>query len=186
MNTNPFTLMFGKEPNLTIRRDNIYSQIITEFSNPLPSTQFYILTGARGAGKTVMLSEVYNYFEKDKDWIVVDVNPHRGMLEDLASTLYEKGKIKHLFLNHSFDLSFHGISFGIEGNNPVSSIQSVVEKMMTYLKNHGKKILITLDEVTSNDKIKEFSHDLRLTIILCDRNRQLNSQNYCNYKSKLF
>lgn len=66
MNTNPFTLMFGKEPNLTIRRDNIYSQIITEFSNPLPSTQFYILTGARGAGKTVMLSEVYNFLKKTK------------------------------------------------------------------------------------------------------------------------
>ena len=49
---NPFTLMFGKEPLLTIRRDQVISRIFSDFSSPLPSSQTYILVGARGAGKT--------------------------------------------------------------------------------------------------------------------------------------
>lgn len=161
MKNNPFTLMFGREPNLAIHREDLYSQITTDFQSELPSNQLYMIIGARGAGKTVLLSEIYDYFDKENDWICVDVNPHRNILEDLASTLYEKGKTRHLFLKSSFDISFHGISFSIEGKEPVSSISSVVEKMLAYLAKHNKKVLITLDEVTSNQNVQEFSHDFQ-------------------------
>lgn len=161
MGNNPFTLMFGKEPNLTIHREDILSEISSDFSSKVSNSQMYIMIGARGAGKTVLLSELYDSFDKEDDWICVDVNPHRNILEDLASSLYEKGKMKHLFLKGSFDISFHGISFSLEGKEPVTSISSVVEKMLTYLKKHGKKVLITLDEVTPSEKIKEFSHDFQ-------------------------
>lgn len=161
MKNNPFTLMFGREPNLAIHREDLYSQITMDFQSNLPSNQLYMLIGARGAGKTVLLSEIYDYFDKDSDWICVDVNPHRSILEDLAAALYEKGKTRHLFLKGSFDISFHGISFSLEGKEPVSSISSVVEKMLMYLKKHNKKVLITLDEVTSNQNVQEFSHDFQ-------------------------
>ena len=72
---NPFTLMFGKEPYLTIPRRNIVSEVYSDFSSPCPTSQIYIFIGARGAGKTVLLIELYNAFEKE-GWIVADVNPH--------------------------------------------------------------------------------------------------------------
>ncbi len=161
MATNPFTLMFGKEPNEIIRRDDLIAEIANDFSSKNPSSQAYLLLGARGAGKTVLLSELYKHFEAEKDWIVVDVNPHRDILEDLASGLYENGKTKHLFLHGSFDFSFQGLSFHLEGKDPVSSIPRVVTKMLEYLKDKNKKVLITLDEVTTNEKVKEFIHDFQ-------------------------
>lgn len=63
---NPFTLMFGKEPTNSIPRDDILSEIVMDFSRPNPMTQVYIITGARGSGKTVLLSELYQYFDQQK------------------------------------------------------------------------------------------------------------------------
>ena len=157
---NPFTLMFGKEPYLTIPRRNIVSEVYSDFSSPYPTSQIYIFIGARGAGKTVLLTELYNSFEKE-GWIVADVNPHRNILEDLASQIYEKGKVKRLFLKGSLDISFHGFSFSLEGKEPVTSISSVVERMLALIKKKGKKLLITLDEVTSNERVREFAHDFQ-------------------------
>lgn len=161
MGNNPFTLMFGKEPYLKIKREQIISDIDVDFSSSLPTSQVYILIGARGVGKTVLLSEIYNHFDEMEEWVVADVNPHRNILEDLGSVLYEKGKTKKLFLKSEFSISFKGISFSIEGKEPVSSISSVVEKMLGHLKKKSKKVLITLDEVVSNERVKEFVHDFQ-------------------------
>lgn len=164
--SNPFTLMFGKKPNLAIKRDDLIFEVTDSFSGKNSFTQVFIIIGARGAGKTVLLTELYKYYEQEKDWIVVDVNPHRDILEDMASQIYEKGKIKKLFLQGTFDFSFHGLSFHLEGKNPVSSISSVVEKMLSYLKKQGIKLLVTLDEVNNNERIKVFSHDFQSLVRL--------------------
>lgn len=161
MNTNPFTMMFGKEPNEVIKRENLIGEIAENFSSTNPPTQAYIILGARGAGKTVLLSELYKHFQNEDDWLVIDVNPHREILEDIASGLYENGKTKHLFLHGSFDFSFYGLSFRLEGKEPVTSASMMVDKMLDYLKNKGKKVLITLDEVVATEKVKEFVHDFQ-------------------------
>ena len=57
-NSNPFSLMFGKEPESAINRDIQISEIIETFSSGHPSTMAYMITGVRGYGKTVMLSTV--------------------------------------------------------------------------------------------------------------------------------
>lgn len=137
------------------------SEIINDFTSDLPSTQLYTIIGARGSGKTVLLTEIYDYFDFQEDWVVAEVNPHRNMLEDLASALYEKGKTKHLFLKGTFDISFHGISFSIQGKEPVSSIYSVVEKMLNYLSDRHKKVFIALDEAAVTPEMKSFAHDFQ-------------------------
>lgn len=158
--------MFGKKPTLAIQRDDLISEVVTSFSGSNPSTQLFIFIGARGAGKTVLLTELYKYYEQKKDWIVVDVNPHRDILEEMASQIYEKGKLKNLFLHGTFDFSFHGLSFHLEGKNPVSSVFSIVEKMLSYLKKHGMKLLLTLDEVNKSKEIKAFAHDFQSLVRL--------------------
>lgn len=162
--SNPFTLMFGKIPYVNIRRDDVISDIVLEFDQERPSTQSIIIIGARGAGKTVLLAELYNYYDKDDSWIVADINPHRNILEDLASNIYEKGKMKHLFLKTSFNFSFHGLGFSINGDEEITSINTILEKMFESLKKQNKKVLITIDEVVSNDKIREFVHDFQTYI----------------------
>ena len=69
--TNPFTLTFGMEPKEYITRTTQIDMIVNTFSDEVPSSFMYMLSGVRGAGKTVMLSSITETFEKKKDWIVI-------------------------------------------------------------------------------------------------------------------
>ena len=54
---NPYTLVFGKEPAQMIYRDIQTAEIIDTFNSDNPSHQVYIITGVRGAGKPVLMTD---------------------------------------------------------------------------------------------------------------------------------
>ena len=145
MNNNPFTTTFGIEPNNLIKRITEVDKIINDFCSPSPVNYVYIITGLRGSGKTVLLTHISNILKDDSDWIVVDPGPKDSILENIASELYETGKMKKLFLKTEFNFSFHGIGLSIEGKEPVSSVISILKKMLDQLKNKNKRLLIVLD-----------------------------------------
>lgn len=153
---NPFTTTFGIEPSNYISRNKESEKIISEFSSDNPSNYVYIITGLRGSGKTVLLSAIANHFMNEKDWIVVDPGPKDNILENVASEIYETGKVKKVFLKNEFSFSFHGITFSIEGNEPVSSVNTLLKKMLQYIKKKGKRVLITIDEVDNSEQMKVF------------------------------
>lgn len=155
---NPFSVTFGKEPKNYINRLVQENQIIKDFEQDIPVSQIYLITGVRGSGKTVMLSNITKHFSSKTDWIIVDLNPERDLLESLAAKLYDNAKIKHLFLNMSFSFSFHGIGLNIKGEKPISDVESLLDIMLSELKKNNKKVLITIDEVTNNQSIKTFAH----------------------------
>jgi len=154
----PFNISFGEKPNNLIDRKEEFQTITEVFDSENPETKIMIITGARGVGKTVLLSSVKNYYDEKENWIVVDVNPNLDILEQLASKIYETGKIKKLFLKSEFNFSFKGIGFSIKGEEPVSSIQVLLDKILKYLKNKGIKLLVTVDDVSSNQEMKVFVH----------------------------
>lgn len=153
---NPFSMTFGIEPNNYIRRIKESELIINEFTSLNPSNYVYIITGIRGSGKTVLLSNIANYFMNNEDFLVVDPGPKNNILENIASEIYETGKVKKLFLKKEFNFSFHGLSFSISGDEPVSSVNTIIKKMLDYLKNKNKRILITIDEVDNSAEMKTF------------------------------
>lgn len=53
--SNPFTLTLAKVPNVFIERNAQKNQIENMFNSMTPSNMIYMITGARGTGKTVML-----------------------------------------------------------------------------------------------------------------------------------
>ena len=154
--TNPFVTTFGIEPQNYIRRNEESEKIISEFSSESPSNYVYIITGLRGSGKTVLMSAIANHFMDEKDWIVVDPGPKDNILENVASEIFETGKMKHLFLKGEFSFSFHGLTFSIEGNEPVSSVNTLLKKMLQIIKKRGKRVLITIDEVDNSPQMKHF------------------------------
>lgn len=156
MNKNPFNISFGEKPANVIQRQNEMDEIISIFRDGKTNTKALAITGPRGSGKTVLLSMVKNYFDALSDWICVDLNPFMDIHEQLASKLYDKGKIKKLFLKTEFDISFHGLTFKISGENPVKNINILLENIFEYLKKKNIKVLITIDDVASNDNIKAF------------------------------
>ena len=155
---NPFILSFGREPINFIPRINFVQEVEENFYSETRPKQVFMITGVRGTGKTVFLSRLAKKFEKNKDWVVVDLNPERDMLNSLAAQIYNNSKVKHLFLKAKFNFSFNGIGLSIENNQPSNDIEIIIFKMVEYLSSKNIKLLITIDDATSNNNLKVFAH----------------------------
>ncbi len=157
---NPFNITFGKEPNSLISRTDELQQVFNSFSSDEPNSQVYILTGIRGSGKTVAMTTVSDYYKKN-DWICIELNPECDMLDQLASKLYDEGKLKKYFLKADFDFSFKGLGFSISGTEPITNVSTLLKKELECLKKKNKRVLITVDEAVSNSYMKVFAHEFQ-------------------------
>lgn len=161
-NSNPFSLMFGKEPKAVIDRNEQVKVIEDAFLSSNPVSQVFLITGVRGTGKTVLLSSISKRFEQLDDWIVVELNPELDMLESLASEIYEKSHMKFRFAKKELSFSFNGLSFSISGDTPVSNVSTLLEKMLHILERQGKKVFIAIDEVSNNKNMKVFAQQYQI------------------------
>lgn len=154
---NPFTLSFGKKPTQFISRITQTNEIMENFQASDPSNQIYMLTGVRGSGKTVLMTTIANSLRTEADWVVLELNPERDLLQSLAVKLYSIPQMQELFLKSKIDISALGIGVSIEHAVPVTDIESALELMLGELKKAGKKLLLTVDEVTNSAYIKVFA-----------------------------
>lgn len=152
----PFNITFGEQPKCFIPRKNEFDEITTVFSSEEPHSKVFMIGGPRGCGKTVLLSEIKEYFDKKDDWITVDLNPFADMLEQFASKLYSEGKLKKLFLKPEFPFSFKGLTFSISGDDRLTDVSSLIRTMLSYLKKKKKRVLITIDDVSETSNVKAF------------------------------
>ena len=161
---NPFSIYFGKKPEQFVSRLSQTSKIVETFRMDNPPTQVYMITGIRGCGKTVMMTDIAKTFSDEKDWIVVELNPERDMLMSLAANLYAIPALHQLFLKAKLDLSALGLGVSIENVPPVTDVENALDRMLLHIKNAGKKLLITIDEVTGNDNVRVFSSSFQIFI----------------------
>lgn len=159
---NPFTIAFGKEPTLFIDRNYQLSEIEDNFNSTTSPTQVYMLTGVRGSGKTVALNSIYNLFNKNKDWIVVDLNSSGDILNEFAASLYDVPSMHKLFIKAKIDLSLLGIGLSIKGATPVNHVNIALEKMLNEVKKQGKKVLVCIDEATNTKDMKLFASEFQI------------------------
>ena len=106
---NPFTVDFGREPKEMIPRTRMMGELMESFTADHPSSHVYIVTGVRGSGKTVFMTEMCKELQQDPDWVVIELNPERDLLQGLASKLSEEKKLKGIFNAASINLSWFGI-----------------------------------------------------------------------------
>ena len=144
---NPFTLSFGKRPVQYISRITQTNQIINNFRAEVPSNQIFMITGVRGSGKTVMMTNIAGEMRKDKDWIVLELNPTRDLLQSLAAKIYSLPEMHDRFIKAKLDFSAFGLGASIENAAPVTDIENAIERMLDQIKESGKRLLITVDEV---------------------------------------
>lgn len=164
MKQNPFSLTFGKEPKTIISNSSIFDEIKDKFLSLNPSSTTTLITGVRGSGKTVLLTRLCKYFDEIDDWVVVELNPETDMLEYLASSIYEKCKYKYKFVKKDFSFSFKGISITLSGENPISNVITLLEKMFDVLIKKNKKVLICVDDVSNNQNVKTFVQQYQIFI----------------------
>lgn len=159
---NPFTLTFGKEPVNLISREQEIAEIIEGFRQEHPDNQVIMLTGVRGSGKTVTLTTISNEIRKLKDWIVIDLNPERDMLQMLASELSNRPTLAQLFKDASINLSFLGFGLSIDGIPPITDVSVALDRMLSVLTKRKKRVLITIDEATSTPRMREFAAQFQI------------------------
>ena len=105
-----------------------------------PITNYvYIITGPKENEKTALLSNVANSLAKSDSWIVANSNPNGQILKAVASEIYKKAVAKRWFSKGEFSFSFQGVTFSLKGKEPVTTVISLIKKMVGHLNKKGKK-----------------------------------------------
>lgn len=156
MNNNPFTLVFGKKPVQYVPRIARTNLIVEEYVAVPAVNQIYMVTGVRGSGKTVMMTNIAGILSERNDWIVVELNATRDLLQSLASKLYAVPKLHECFLKARLDFSAFGLGVTIENAAPVTDVEDMVAKMLDQIRKQGMRLLITIDEVVYSEQMKVF------------------------------
>ena len=161
---NPFTLTFGKSPLVPIERPVQTNEIIDAFTAEPVNQQMFILTGVRGFGKTVMLTEISRKLKEKDDWIVIELNPSADLLKSMLSKLNSNQVCANIIKSARIDLSLFGFGLSLEGAFPVSDAETAVIMILEKLKNRGKKLLVTIDEITNNEFMRVFAGSFQIFV----------------------
>lgn len=157
MNGNPYTLSFGYPPPEIIERSSQSERIIDDFCRENPSNYINLVTGIRGSGKTVFITQIAEGLHKKKDWIVVNLNSQRNLLVALAARLYDDKALHTWFVNSKLNLTAFGIGVEIKNTAPIADIEEAIRRMLQGIKKNKKKLLITIDEVTNTKEMRVFA-----------------------------
>ena len=163
---NPFSIAFGTEPGQYIQRFLPRDRIINTFTSDNPSTHIFLISGVRGSGKTVLLTDLSETLEKEKDWIVVNVTPDVDILNGIITRLYRHPGLDKLFIKAKIDVSFLGIGVSAEKERISPDPGAILESMLKELAAKGKKVLISIDEIVNNNYVKVFSSTFQLLLRL--------------------
>lgn len=161
---NPFSLAFGKEPQSSINRNLQHNEIIESFRSNNPDYQVCTITGVRGAGKTVAMTTIAHEMAKDKEWIVINLNPERNLLDTMAAEIRSMKLIEEVLKNTKISLTAFGLSVTTGGQMIIEESSVFVKQALQQFKKKKKKVLVTIDEVAVNQNIKEFISQVQIYI----------------------
>lgn len=159
---NPFTLQFSYIPPQYIIRKALTEEIVNDLDKKLPAFRCHFLTGVRGTGKSVLMADIAKSIGARKNWIAVDIaDPTANIVKELAKGLCRIPELRLLFTEAKIDISVLGIKFSLDKADFIASDEyDAMDIMLKTLKKAGKKVLVTIDEVTYNKEIGSFSHSL--------------------------
>jgi len=160
---NPFTLNFGLEPTSYISRKQQTDEVIGNFSADPSPLHVYMITGVRGCGKTVFLSEIEDYFRKE-EWIICDLSVESDLLKAFASKLYNEEKLRTLFMNAKLNLSYFGFGLEIQGVPPITDLGTAIESMLKVVQKKNKKVLIAIDEAVNSVYMRQFASEFQILL----------------------
>lgn len=147
---NPFTTNFGKVPVYFAGREDVISEITCMFEGD-EETACCLLVGARGTGKTALLTYFSNIAQR-LGWISANVSAIPGMLQDIiqqtetaASHLLEPSKKRTL---KSIGVSGIGTIEWDNSFEDTTNWRGKMTSLLDALNDQGTGLLITVDEVT--------------------------------------
>lgn len=147
---NPFKPTAGKMPPILIGRQSIIDDFKEGLENGAGAPgRLMLITGQRGYGKTVMLTEL-GRVAKDAGWEVISETASEGMCDRLASALVRPGmKLRGVSVQPSIgasgilNASLGGASFSVD--QVALTLREVVNQRLAKMP-RGKGIVFTIDE----------------------------------------
>ena len=135
------------------------NKMVSTFTSEMPSSHIFMIMGARGNGKTVLMSAATGKLMEEKDWLHVDISPESDMMTVLASRLYQKTKKKYAKIKFdvNIDLKFASVGAATEENEKYSSVYTDLDSMLEKLRDKNIKVLITVDEAINSKTMREFT-----------------------------
>lgn len=145
---NPFKPTAGAEPPVLAGRKKViddFTDGLTE--GPGAPGRLMRISGPRGSGKTVLLTELGD-IAKDKGWVVVDETAGKGLVDRITERLVRQ--LPEANASMDIDLGFVKAHAGVSSGTGGADIRTVLDEAAGRI---GKKgVLVTVDEVQDADK----------------------------------
>lgn len=161
---NPYTTLFGKVPNQIIPRVQQTTLVTDSFSAQNPSQQVYVVTGVRGSGKTVFMTDVNRMLSQDNSWVIEELSIEQDLLQSLVAKLNSRNTLINIFSDAKIDLSLFGLGLRIQGAQPIADIEVALERMLQVFKRKNKRLLIAIDEVINNAYMRSFVSTFQILV----------------------
>lgn len=147
---NPFKPTAGAEPPILIGRD----RVISDFQDALlegtgAPGRLMRITGPRGSGKTVLLTELGDMARK-RGWRVIDVTAGDHLLEDIISFASAGIAAKSAELQADFGpIKAHASLASADGS---AELRKTLMRLASGLQKKGAGLLVTVDEIQDADE----------------------------------
>lgn len=160
MAANPFTPTFGVSPPLLVGRDEEIADFVEALrEGPGAPGRATLVTGARGAGKTVLLNALEDK-ARQLGWVVVSETARPGVVEDLRRStlpalLRSEGDAGLVRTPLGANFSALGVGGGVTTQTVESypreqTFRSELERLADVADVRGAGVLISLDELHSS------------------------------------
>ena len=160
---NPFKPTAGKMPPVLVGREKVTDDFLEGLANGEGAPgRLMRITGPRGSGKTVLLSELASIAE-DEGWLVVNVSGSGDLLASLSRRLMRKS----LFSEIVFKAQSPLVSIEARrGSANLDDFESILECATRGMTKRGKGLLVTIDEVQDalRDDIREIATAVQFMI----------------------
>ncbi|SDL79506.1 AAA ATPase domain-containing protein [Corynebacterium mycetoides] len=154
MNKNPFRPTFGASPRVWAGREAVIEEFRRALDNgPGDPHRSVIISGSRGIGKTVLLTELEDV-AKRQGWIVVRASGREGMAETLTNSAIPEAIER---VQPGGDRKLTGINIaGLGGVRSELTEKDSTPRLVTRLHEllgalRGAGVLITIDEIQDAD-----------------------------------
>jgi AAA ATPase domain len=155
---NPFHPSFGVSPPLLVGRDHLLEDFVEALQDgPGSAGRATLYTGARGAGKTVMLNAVEDR-AKSLGWVVISETASPGFIgrivrQHLPRMLagFDPDAVGRRLSGITAPLGAGGVAWNtVEAHVAEMGLRNQVELLTELLAENGTGLLVTLDEIHHN------------------------------------
>lgn len=160
---NPFKPTAGKMPPVLVGRDKVINDFIEGLENGEGAPgRLMRITGPRGSGKTVLLSELAS-IAGEQGWLVVNVSASGDLLESIRKKLLKAAVLEP----STIKVGAGPVSIEASRVKPDSEdFETVFERKAREMTSRGKGLLVTMDEVqdASRNDVREIATAVQFLI----------------------